>query len=312
MSELVGTGKVMQGWMTAEICYNFDEGRWEVLTTGGAMRFGKEIEKAIQKQRFKPILYNYGVVLRGGLVVTLETAIRYAEALGSGQGTKEMAQAINDYLTSIRVNAFIELYGGLGIDKFGIAFTVGAYGDVELNTESLILSRGDEEGRSKGDFIQLDGKIGLREKVGVSSMVLKFDLVSITVGNQWKLPKDEDYNEITESWAANQSGYKTGWIDGKNTQTSSYSARSLDRQVVVATSGGEVRVQSREYLEEGDRIWLGGDSGISLMSLDNPNKLDLVQTNSYPFSMPMISDDGSILVYLSDADSTNVEDVEVR
>ena len=309
MSELVGTGKVMQGWMTAEICYNFDEGRWEVLTTGGAMRFGKEIEKAIQKQRFKPILYNYGVVLRGGLVVTLETAIRYAEAVGSGQGTKEMAQAINDYLTSIRVNAFIELYGGLGIDKYGIAFTVGAYGDVELNTESLILSRGDEDGSSKGDFIQLDGKIGLREKVGVSSMVLKFDLVSITVSDHWEV---SDWREITDSWANNQSGYKTGWIDGKNTQISSYSAQSLDRQVVVATSGGEVRVQSREYLEEGDRIWLGGDSGISLMSLDNPNKLDLVQTNSYPFSMPMISDDGSILVYLSDADSTNVEDVEVR
>ena len=309
MSQLVGTGKVMQGWMTAEICYNFDEGRWEVLTTGGAMRFGKEIEKAIQKQRFKPILYNYGVVLRGGLVVTLETAIRYAEALGSGQGTKEMAQAINDYLTSIRVNAFIELYGGLGIDKFGIAFTVGAYGDVELNTESLILRRGDESDSSYGDFVQLDGKVGLREKIGVSSMVLKFDLVSITVGKQWWL---RNWDDITTSWANNQSGYKTGWIDGKNIQISSYSAQSLGRQVVVATSGGEVRVQSREYLEEGDRIWLGGDSGISLMSLDDPNKLDLVQTNSYPFSMPMISDDGSILVYLSDADSTNVEDVEVR
>ena len=71
-TKLFGTGRVMQGWMTAEICYNFDEGRWEVLTTGGAMRFGKEIELAIVKQRFKPILYNYSVTLRGGLVVTLE------------------------------------------------------------------------------------------------------------------------------------------------------------------------------------------------------------------------------------------------
>lgn len=308
-TKLFGTGRVMQGWMTAEICYNFDEGRWEVLTTGGAMRFGKEIELAIVKQRFKPILYNYSVTLRGGLVVTLETAIRYAEALGSGQGTTEMIQAINDYLTSIRVNAFIELYGGLGIDKYGIAFTAGAYGDVELNTESLILSRGDESDSSYGDFVQLDGKIGLREKIGVGSMVLKFDLVSITVGNQWRL---RDWREITESWANNQSGYKTGWIDGQNTQISPYSTQSLSRQVVVATSGGEVRVQSREYLEEGDRIWLGGDSGISLMSLDNPNKLEAIETNSYPFSMPMISDDGGMLVYLSDADSTDVEDVEVR
>ena len=308
-TRLFGKGKVMQGWMSAEICYNFDEGRWEVLTTGGAMRFGKEIELAIVKQRFKPVLYNYSVTLRGGLVVTLETAIRYAKALGSGQGTAEMIQAINDYLTSIRVNAFIELYGGLGIDKYGIAFTAGAYGSVELNTESLILRRGDESNSSYGDFVQLDGKIGLREKIGVGSMVLQFDLVSITVGDQWTL---RNWNDITTSWANNQSGYKTGWIDGQNTQISSYSARALGRQVVVATSGGEVRVQSRDYLDEGDRIWLGGDSGISLMRLDNPNRLNAIQTNSYPFSMPMISDDGSMLVYLSDADSTNVEDVEVR
>lgn len=310
-SRIFGEGNVMQGWMSAEICYNFNEGRWQVITTGGAMTYGKQFEKPIQKQRFKPIVYNYGVVLRGGVVVTLETAIRYAEALGNGQGTPEMLQAINDYLTSIRVNAFIELYGGIGIDKYGVAFTIGAYGDVELNTETRILKRGDESGKKTyGDFIQLDGKIGLREKVGVGSLVLQFDLVSISVGDQWKV---RNWDEVTTSWANNQSGYSTGWIDGKNTQTSSYSVQSSGRQVVVATSSGEVRVQSRDYLQEGERSWLGGGGTATLaLQTGEDNRLAAIQTNSYPFSTPMISDDGGLLVYLSDADSSNVEDVEVR
>ena len=82
---------------------------------------------------------------------------------------------------------------------------------------------------------------------------------------------------------------------------------------LTAASGAKpvIATQTVDYYT-GREINVGGDSGISLMSLDNPNKLNAIETNSYPFTMPMISDDGSILVYLSDADSTNVEDVEVR
>ncbi len=40
--------------------------------------------------------------------------------------------------------------------------------------------------------------------------------------------------------------------------------------------------------------------------------MQAIETNSYPFSTPMLSEDGDMLVYLSDADSTDVTDTEVR
>ena len=63
-----------------------------------------------------------------------------------------------------------------------------------------------------------------------------------------------------------------------------------------------------------ERGWLGGGSGIALMSLDEPSRsrVQAIETNSYPFSTPMLSEDGDMLVYLSDADSTDVTDTEVR
>lgn len=48
------------------------------------------------------------------------------------------------------------------------------------------------------------------------------------------------------------------------------------------------------------------------MSLDEPSRVQAIETNSYPFSTPMLSEDGDMLVYLSDADSTDVTDTEVR
>ena len=73
-------------------------------------------------------------------------------------------------------------------------------------------------------------------------------------------------------------------------------------------------MQSRDYLDEEERVWLGGESGIALMSLDEPSRsrVQAIETNSYPFSTPMLSEDGDMLVYLSDADSTDVTDTEVR
>ena len=80
----------------------------------------------------------------------------------------------------------------------------------------------------------------------------------------------------------------------------------------VAASEPVVRMQSRDYLDEEERVWLGGESGIALMSLDEPSRVQAIETNSYPFSTPMLSEDGDMLVYLSDADSTDVTDTEVR
>lgn len=306
---LFGDGKTMQGWMSTEICYNFDKGKWQIVATGGGFTWGKQIELGGRpKQKFKPFPYNYSITVRGGIVISLDMAVRYAEQLGE-KWDDETARNVNDYLTSIRINAYLEGYAGLGIDK-GLVATVGVYGNVELNNENRILNRkylADENARKlKGSFVQLDGEIGVRETFGIGPLTVEWTWFSYKLGDQWRFKK---WNDIDYYWQNASSGLTSG-LANYSIETQSLQADYGDQMAIAAGTSG-VRVQSRDYLREGDREWLGGSS-VATMSLDEQNKLEKVQTNAYPYSRPLVSDDGSILVYLSDKDSTDVQDVEVR
>ena len=300
----------LEGWVSTEIRYNFDKGQWQVITTGGGFTAGAQLEYE-QVLRGTP----YGIPLtasfkvRGGATVDFQAAIRYAEQLGLAWND-DTANAVNDYLTALRINAYFEFFGGLGYDK-GFTAKIGVFGTIEINNENRFLTRkylkDPSERDVRGQFLQLDGEAGIRAALGVGPLVTEITLVSLGYGTAWRF---NDWEEIRDYWESASSGLgSTGWLDD-----------DLAGQNLMLTSGGTavvaaepvVRLQSRDYLEEDDRLWLGGDSGIALMSLDAPSKLQAIETNSYPFSTPMLSDDGGILVYLSDADSTNVADVEVR
>ncbi|MCI7734827.1 MAG: S-layer homology domain-containing protein [Dysosmobacter sp.] len=299
----------LEGWMTTEIRYNFDKGQWQVLTTGGGFTAGVqlEFEKALH-------LTPYGIPLttsflvRGGALVDFQTAIRYAEQLGL-EWSDDTANKVNDYLTALRINAYFEFYGGVGYDK-GFTATIGVFGQIEINNENRFLTRKylkDEEQRDKaGQFLQLDGEAGIRGALGAGPLVAEVTLVSLGFGAGWTF---NEWDDIDKYWEEASSGLGSAWLSD---DTSGLSLMYCDDETAVIVSEPVVKLQSRDYLDEGDRVWLGGDSGISLMSLDNPNKLKAIETNSYPFSTPMLSDDGRILVYLSDADSSDVTDVEVR
>lgn len=309
-SLIFGDGSVMKGWMTTEIVYNFDKGKWQIVATGGGFTWGKQIELGGRpKQRFKPFPYNYKISVRGGMVVSLDMAVRYAEQLGE-KWDDETARAVNDYLTSIRINAYLEAYAGLGID-YGIVLTVGVFGSVELNNENRILNRNYLDDKSKrkltGSFVQLDGEIGVRESFGIGPATVEWTLFSYKLGNQWRF---KNWTAIDEYWENATSGFSTGLVSPDSGQAQSLQA-DYGGQTAIAVGSSGIRMQSRDYLSSAKREWLGGSS-VAVMSLDAQNRLEQVQTNAYPYSRPLVSDDGSILVYLSDNDSTDVQDVEVR
>ena len=299
----------LEGWMTTEIRYNFDKGQWQVLTTGGGFTAGVqlEFEKALHLTAYGiPLTTSF--LVRGGALVDFQTAIRYAKQLGL-EWSDDTANKVNDYLTALRINAYFEFYGGVGYDK-GFTATIGVFGQIEINNENRFLTRKylkDEEQRDKaGQFLQLDGEAGIRGALGAGPLVAEVTLVSLGFGAGWTF---NEWDDIDKYWEEASSGLGSAWLSD---DTSGLSLMYCDDETAVLVSEPVVKLQSRDYLDEGDRVWLGGDSGISLMSLDKQNKLAAIETNSYPFSAPMLSDDGRILVYLSDADSTDVTDVEVR
>ena len=300
----------LEGWMSSEICYNFDKGQWQIITTGGGFTAGAQLEFALNLNlKPKGIPLTMGFTVRGGAVVDFQTAVRYAEQLGL-EWNDDTADKVNDYLTALRINAYFELFCGLGYDK-GFVANYSIYGLIDINNENRFLTRkylkNEDDKGMEGQFVQVDGEVGIRLALGVGPAVVEFTLVSLNYGNAWRY---NEWDDINDYWEKASSGLSSAWLSD-STSPQSFALARRNSTAVVANEP-VVKLQSRDYLDEDDRIWLGGDSGIALMSLDNPSKLAAIQTNSYPFSTPMLSDDGSILVYLSDADSTDVTDVEVR
>ena len=305
----------LEGWLSTEIRYNFDKGQWQVLTTGGGFTAGAqlEFEKAFRLTAYGiPLTASF--MVRGGAVVDFQTAIRYAEQLGL-EWDDDTADKVNDYLTALRISAYFEFFGGVGFDK-GFTAKIGLFGQIEINNENRFLTRNylkdtDPEDVSdnkdvRGQFLQLDGEAGIKAALGVGPLVTEITVLSLGYGTAWTF---SNWEYINDYWEESSSGLVNNYLvdDTEMQSMALYSSRGA----MIATAP-VVKLQSRDYLEEGDRLWLGGDSGIALMRLDNPNKLKAIETNSYPYSTPMLSDDGGILVYLSDGDSADVTDVEVR
>ena len=299
----------LEGWVSTEIRYSFDKGQWQVLTTGGGFTAGAqlEFEKVLRCSAYGiPLTASFKV--RGGATVDFQSAVRYAEQLGLAWND-DTANAVNDYLTALRINAYFEFFGGLGYDQ-GFTAKVGVFGTIEINNENRFLTRKylkDPGARDvRGQFLQLDGEAGIRAALGVGPLVTELTLVSLGYGTAWRF---NDWNEISDYWESASSGLgSTGWLDD---DLAGQNLVRYDNQSAIVAAEPVVRLQSRDYLDAGGRAWLGG-SGIALMSLDGSGKIQAVETNSYPFSTPMLSDDGRLLVYLSDAGSTDVTDVEVR
>ena len=97
-----------------------------------------------------------------------------------------------------------------------------------------------------------------------------------------------------------------------NSATSGLSLASL--QMAAAQSGMRVAsasatLQSRDYLEQYARTWGQPQQRMMLFSLNSPpDGLKNIQTNANPTSYPQLSDDGTVLAYINDGDSSSIYD----
>ena len=84
--------------------------------------------------------------------------------------------------------------------------------------------------------------------------------------------------------------------------------------MAAAQSGMQVAsasatLQSRDYLEQYARTWGQPQRRMMLFSLNSsPSGLENIQTNANPTSYPQLSDDGKVLAYINDGDSSSIYD----
>lgn len=295
----------LEGWFSTDIRYNLDKGEWEVLMTGGGFTAGAELQYETARDILvgPAIPVTYSIKLRGGVVVDFKTAIRYAEELGEGWDD-EKAKTVNDYLTALRINAYVELFGGLGKGK-NITCKMGAFGSLEIDNENRFLTKNYLQAESlKGQYLSLEGTVGIKVAIGMGPVELEVTVASIGLGYGWYF---NDWNDINDYWyGSDEDG------DGTNAMSLMMGVSSDPGYVVLDST---VRLQSREYLKNDRETYFGEGSTETYGARRSPKAPDAINQfmclyrSAYQYIAPLLTDDAEMIVFLDDFSSIELRDV---
>ena len=288
----------LEGFYEAEIRYNAEKKEWEVFTVGGGFTAGVGVGFSFSVNAMAgPVPLTATFELGGAIQLDFRTAVRYGQ---QGQGTElawsdPTATAVNDFLTTLRINAYVHAFGGIGFDYSVVALKIGLFGNLDVDSQNKFLSRtylADETKR------QINGQaLGIQSEVGIK-FVARFLFISyeavIASGTFGATKTFNDWKTIDDYW---------------NSATSGLSLASL--RMAAAQSGMQVAsasatLQSRDYLEQYARTWGQPQQRMMLFSLNSTSGLENIQTNANPTSYPQLSDDGKVLAYINDVDSSDI------
>ena len=290
----------LEGFYEAEIRYNAEKKEWEVFTVGGGFTAGVGVGFSFSVNAMAgPVPLTATFELGGAIQLDFRTAVRYGQ---QGQGTElawsdPTATAVNDFLTTLRINAYVHAFGGIGFDYSIVALKIGLFGNLDVDSQNKFLSRtylADETKR------QINGQaLGIQSEVGIkfvaSFLFISYEAV-IASGTLGATKTFNDWKTIDDYW---------------NNATSGLSLASL--RMAAAQSGmqvasGSATLQSRDYLEQYARTWGQPQQRMMLFSLNSTSGLENIQTNANPTSYPQLSDDGKVLAYINDGDSSSIYD----
>lgn len=290
-------GVQLEGYYEAEIRYNRASGDWEVYTKGGGFTAGVGMEFGFNVNTVVGIVPVTGSFEVGGAMqLSLQAATRYSEQEGLEWSDSE-ATAVTDFLTELRLRAYVEAFGGFGFDYSLIALKIGLFGKLDVNSQNRFLSREylaeEAQRQTNGQYLDIQSEVGIKFKAVFALISYEKVLASGSFG--YGKPFN-DWNEIDSYWE------NTG--TGLDSQSRQYAAAASGLREVSSTA----TLQSRDYLEQYARTWGNTQARMSLFSLDEKNGVKNLQTNANPASFPELSDDGKVLAYISDGNSDSIYD----
>ena len=290
----------LEGFYEAEIRYNAEKKEWEVFTVGGGFTAGVGVGFSFSVNAMAgPVPLTATFELGGAIQLDFRTAVRYGQ---QGQGTElawsdPTATAVNDFLTTLRINAYVHAFGGIGFDYSIVALKIGLFGNLDVDSQNKFLSRtylADETKR------QINGQaLGIQSEVGIK-FVARFLFISyeavIASGTFGATKTFHDWATIDEYWNNATSGLSLA------------SLRTAAAQSGMQVTSGSATLQSRDYLEQYARTWGQPQQRMMPFSLNSTSGLENIQTNANPTSYPQLSDDGKVLAYINDGNSSSIYD----
>ena len=286
----------LEGFYEAEIRYNAEKKEWEVFTVGGGFTAGVGVGFTFSVNAMAgPVPLTATFELGGAIQLDFRTAVRYGQ---QGQGlawSDPTATAVNDFLTTLRINAYVHAFGGIGFDYSVVALKIGLFGNLDVDSQNKFLSRTYLADATKR---QINGQaLGIQSEVGIK-FVATFLFISyeavIASGTLGATKTFNDWKTINDYW------------DNATSGLSLASLRMAAAQSGMQVASASATLQSRDYLEQYARTWGQPQRRMVLFSLNSPSGLQNIQTNANPTSYPKLSDDGNVLAYINDGDSSSI------
>jgi len=305
------------GYFSCHVYYNFDTGKWAIRPIGGGIRAGVSVEFShVGTQLLGPVPVTYEIAL--GAAVRLEFDVHMLYEPVTVGGIEYLWQddyaSVTDYLTNLRIRAYIYAFGGLGFDLSVVALKIGVFGEITLENENKFLNRnylapaianssagaGQTEKALSGSRLELKGQVGIKFVAKFLFIKYQKTLASLPFSKEWTY---RNWDKIEAYWQETTSDMLTP--DKVRMAAQMYAAATGQDYIILSQAP---QLESRAYLNDYPRQW-GIGRGMSLMSLDPINLApSTLQSNAYPYANPLIADDGSLFVYLSDNNSTEVWD----
>ena len=290
-------GVQLEGYYEAEIRYNRTSGDWEVYTKGGGFTAGVGMEFGFNVNTVVGIVPVTGSFEVGGAMqLSLQAATRYSQQEGLEWSDSD-ATAVTDFLTELRLRAYVEAFGGFGFDFSLIALKIGLFGKLDVNSQNRFLSRkylkDENQRQTNGQYLDIQSEVGIKFKAVFALISYEKVLASGSFGD------GKDFGQWT-----NINNYWENTGTGMDSQSRQYAAAASGLREVSSTA----TLQSRDYLEQYARTWGNTQARMSLFSLDEKKGVKNLQTNANPASFPELSDDGQVLAYISDGNSRSIYD----
>jgi uncharacterized repeat protein (TIGR02543 family) len=270
----------LEGFYEAEIRYDLQDGQWKVYTKGGGFAAGAGVELGFDVNTVAGIVPVTGSFRMGGSVqLSFETALRY------NQGD----EPVNDFLTNLRLKAYVKAFGGFGFDYTLVALKIGLFGELSLDSQNKFLNTANGE-KLQGQQLTLGSQVGI--KFVAECLCISYEAVLASIS-------------YSESWPYNQWKDIEDYWDGTGTGLSLKSLQAAAAPSGLAVTSATATLQSRDYLEQYARSWGQPQARFALFAPNGSDELKELQTNANPTSFPEISDDGQILAYISDGYDPN-------
>ena len=288
----------LEGFYEAEIRYNAEKKEWEVFTVGGGFTAGVGVGFTFSVNAMAgPVPLTATFELGGAIQLDFRTAVRYGQQ-GEGLAWSDpTATAVNDFLTTLRINAYVHAFGGIGFDYSVVALKIGLFGNLDVDSQNKFLSRtylADETKRQiNGQALGIESEVGI--KFVATFLFISYEAV-IASGRLGATKTFNDWGTIDDYW------------DNATSGLSLASLRMAAAQSGMQVASASATLQSRDYLEQYARTWGQPQRRMMLRSLNSPSGLESIQTNANPTSYPQLSDDGKVLAYINDVDSRSIYD----